>query len=74
MKPSKRIFFTGIVIELLLAAIGYYLLTELAAGHLKPSTNMADAASTVTSVLGAVMGGLAGLLLVVYIVLRRRGA
>jgi hypothetical protein len=46
---------------------------ELASGRMKPSTSVADASSTITTVLGAAMGALGGLMLVIYFVLKRRG-
>jgi amino acid transporter len=72
MKPSKRILLLGIVIEGLLAALGFYLLTQLASGGLKPTNSLAETASTVLSVLGGAMGGLGGLFLVLFFVLKRR--
>lgn len=73
MKPSKRILIAGVVIQLLLAGIGYFLLAQLASGYLKPTNTVAETAATVTSTLGGLMGALAGVLIVAYIVLRRRG-
>lgn len=74
MKPSNRILFIGVTIELLLAGIAYFLLTQLATGGLKPSTTVAEAASTVTSTLGGVMGAIGGVVLVAFVVLKRRGS
>jgi cytosine/uracil/thiamine/allantoin permease len=72
MNPSKRVLIVGIVIELCLAAFGAYLLFRLKTGGLHASTTPEDAASTITSTLGGVMGALAGVLIVLYFVLRKR--
>jgi hypothetical protein len=74
MKPSNRILIAGIIIELGLGALGAFLLFQLRTGGLKSSTSSADTISTITSVLGGAMGLLGGLLLVVYIILRKRGS
>jgi hypothetical protein len=74
MKLSKRILILGIVIELSLMGLGVWLLLQLESGVLRPTTSVAQTTSTVTTVLGTAMGGLGGLLLVLYIVLRRRGS
>lgn len=74
MKPSLRVLIVGIVFELLLFGLGAFLLFGLASGSMRPSTSVADATSTITSVLGGVMGALGGLVLVIYIVLKRRGS
>jgi nitrate reductase gamma subunit len=74
MKPSNRILILGIVFEVLLAALGFYLLMQIASGGMKTTVSPAEAASTITTVLGTVMGGLGGLLLAIFIVLKRRGS
>jgi cytosine/uracil/thiamine/allantoin permease len=72
MNPSKRVLIVGIVIELGLAALGAYLLFQLKTGGLHAATTPEEAASTITSTLGGVMGALAGVLIVLYFVLRKR--
>jgi hypothetical protein len=72
MKPSSRILIVGIIIELGLAVLAAYLLLQLKTGGLTAVTSPEDAASTITSVLGGIMGGLGGLLIVIFFVLRKR--
>ncbi|WP_219893708.1 hypothetical protein [Aquisediminimonas profunda] len=74
MKPSKRILILCGVFETLLAALGLYLLAQISSGAMTTTTSPAEAAKTITSVLGAAMGGLGGLMLVMYFVLKRRGS
>ncbi len=73
MKPSNRILVVGIIIELCLAGLGAYLLLQLKSGGMTAATSPEDAASTITSVLGTVMGLLGGLLVATFVVLRKRG-
>jgi hypothetical protein len=72
MNPSKRVLIVGIVIELLLFGLGAYLILQLKTGGLRASTTTEDAISTITSTLGGVMGALAGVLILVYFVLRKK--
>lgn len=74
MKPSKRILILCGVIETLLAALCLYLLAQISSGAMTTTTSPAEAARTITSVLGAAMGGLGGLMLVMYFILKRRGS
>ena len=73
MKPSQRILIVGVIIELLLAGLAGFLLMQLSSGAMRPATSLAEAKATITTVLGGVMGGLGGLLAVIYVVLRGRG-
>lgn len=74
MKPSKRILILGVVLEGMLAALGGYLLLQISNGEMTTATSPAAAATTITTVLGTVMGVLGGLLLTLYIILKRRGS
>jgi hypothetical protein len=74
MKPSTRILLAGIAIEAMLAALGMYLVLQISSGAMATSVSPAEAKAAITSVLGAVMGGLGGLLLVLFILLKRRGS
>jgi ABC-type branched-subunit amino acid transport system permease subunit len=74
MKPSNRILFLGILLEAGLFALGAYLLGRLADGSLKAASSIAETTTTITTMLGGAMGGLAGLFLVIYLVLRTRGS
>jgi hypothetical protein len=74
MKPSNRILLVGVVVEAMLAALGIYLVMQISSGGMSTSVSPAEAKATITTVLGSAMGGLGGLLLVVYIVLKRRGS
>jgi hypothetical protein len=72
MKPSTRLLVGGIVIECLLAGIGAFLLNQLATGQMRPTNSVAETASVVTSTLGTAMGGVGGILVVLFFVMRRR--
>ncbi len=72
MPPSKRILLLGVVIEIGLAVLGWFLISQLQSGAMQPSGTVEEASATILQVLGTVMGGLGGLLLVVYFVLRRK--
>lgn len=72
MQPSKRILILGIVFEIALAALAWYLISQLRSGAMQPSGTLEEAVTTITQVIGGVMGGLGGLLIVVYFVLRRK--
>jgi hypothetical protein len=74
VKPSKRILILCGVFETMLAALGLYLLAQISTGAMTTTTSPAEAAKTITTVLGAAMGGLGGLMLAIYIVLKRRGS
>ena len=71
MKPSNRLLLVGIVIEAMLAALCIFLVMQISTGEMTTSVSPEDAKSTITAVLGGIMGGLGGLLLVIYIVLKR---
>lgn len=73
MKPSSRIILALFVIEAGLAGLWWLLLDRLRTGALKPSGSMAETVSTLSTTLGAAMGGLAGLGLALYLALRLRG-
>jgi hypothetical protein len=73
MKRSTRVLLAGVVLEALLGGIGWYLIDELANGNLTASTSQSETVSTITTIIGMAMGGLAGLVAVIYIVLRRGG-
>ena len=72
MAPSKRILILGIIIEIGLAILGWFLISQLQSGALQPSGTVEEASATILRVLGTIMGGLGGVLIVVYIVLRRK--
>lgn len=74
MKPSNRILLIGLIIEVFLAALGVFLVMQITSGALTASVSQAEATTTITTVLGAVMGGLGGVLLVIFLVLRKRGS
>jgi len=73
MKRSTRLGIVLVVIEAGLAALWMWLLSGLRSGDLKPSGTAAEAAATVSSTIGGVMGALGGVLLVAIVVLRRKG-
>jgi len=73
MKPSVRVMLLGIVIEAALAGTWAYLLSQITSQTMKTTVPPAEAAETISSVMGPAMGGLAGLLIVVILVLRRGG-
>ncbi|HAH10086.1 MAG TPA: hypothetical protein DCL48_08300, partial [Alphaproteobacteria bacterium] len=70
MKRSTRILIAGVVIELLLFGIGYYLLEQMRTGALTPSGSAAEAASTITTIIGGAMGALGAIVMVMYLVVR----
>ena len=72
MPPSKRILIFGLIIEIGLAALGWFLISQLQSGAMQPSGTVEEASTTILQVLGTVMGGLGGLLIVVYFVLGRK--
>lgn len=72
MAPSKRILILGVIIELALAALGWFLISQLQSGSMQPSGTVEEASATILETIGQVMGGLGGVLLVVYFVLRRK--
>lgn len=74
MKPSNRILLLGLLFETFLAALGVFLVMQITSGSLTASVSPAEATTTITTVLGAVMGGLGGILLVIFLVLRSRGS
>jgi hypothetical protein len=74
MKKSTRVLIAGLVVEALLAGIGIWLLTQLASGSLTPTTSIAETRATIFTVLGGAMGALGGVLIVAWIVAKRREA
>jgi cytosine/uracil/thiamine/allantoin permease len=72
MNPSKRVLIVGIFFELCLAAFWAYLLLQLKTGGMHAATTPEEAAGTIGSTLGGVMGALGGVLIVVYFVLRKK--
>jgi hypothetical protein len=74
MKPSNRILLAGIVIETMLGGLGGYLVMQISRGAMTTRVSPAEAIANTTTVLGTAMGALGGLLLVIFIVLRRRGS
>lgn len=74
MKPSNRILIVGMAIEFGLAALGAYLLFQMKSGGMTAATSPEEAARTIVSILGMAMGGLGGLLIAIFFVLRRRGS
>ena len=72
MPPSKRILILGIIIEIGLAVLCWFLISQLQSGAMQPTGTVEEASATILQVLGSVMGGLGGVLLVVYFVLRRK--
>ena len=72
MPPSKRILIFGLIIEIGLAALGWFLISQLQSGAMQPSGTVEEASATILQVLGTAMGGLGGVLILVYFVLRRK--
>ena len=72
MKPSNRVLLVGLIIETFLASLGAYLVIQITSGALLTPVSATEAKTAITTVIGVAMGGLGGLLLVVYIVLKRR--
>lgn len=80
MKPSNRILIPGILIEGGPFSLGAYLLMQLlpvmqfSHGRFRPSVSIAQSTSTITTTLGTAMGAIGGLLLAIFIILKRRGS
>jgi cytosine/uracil/thiamine/allantoin permease len=72
MAPSKRILILGIIIEAGLAGLAWFLVTQLRSGAMQPSGTVEEAVTTILQTLGSVMGALAGVLIAVWFVLRRK--
>lgn len=72
MAPSKRILILGIIIEAGLAGLAWFLVNQLRSGAMQPSGTLEEAVSTILQTMGSVMGALAGILIVVWFVLRRK--
>jgi cytosine/uracil/thiamine/allantoin permease len=72
MKRSSRILIVGVILELFIAAIGAWLVMQMQSGQLTLTTSAADAAATIFSALGTVMGTLGGLLIVAYFVAKKK--
>jgi hypothetical protein len=73
MKPSARVLVVLALLEAGLAVLWWVLLDGLRTGSLRASGRVAESAAVVSTTLGALMGGLAALALVIWVVLRRRG-
>lgn len=74
MKPSNRILIVGVALELMFAGLAAFLVMQLKSGAMTAATGVAEASSTIMSVMGIAMGGLGGLIIVIYIVLKQRGS
>ncbi len=72
VKPSVRVMIAGVLLELALAGLAWYLTSQLRSGAMQPSGTLEEAVTTILQVIGGVMGGLGGLLIVVFFVLRRK--
>lgn len=72
MKRSTRILLTGLVMELFLFGIGAFLINQLKTGAMRPTNSMEETITGITSTLGTVIGGLAGIILVLYFVARSK--
>ena len=72
MKPSMRILLVGTVIELGLAWLCWFLINQMRTGAMQPSGTLEEAVSTILQIFGSIIGGLLGLLVVIFIVLRRK--
>lgn len=72
MAPSKRILILGLIIEAGLAGLAYYLVNQLRTGAMQPNGTLEEAVGTILQTMGQVMGALAGVLIVVWFVLRRK--
>ena len=72
MKPSMRILLVGAVIELGLAGLCWFLVNQLRTGAMQPSGTLEEAVATIFQIFGSIIGGLFGLLVVVFFVLRRK--
>lgn len=73
MKRSSRLLIALVVIELLLGGIAMWLLSGISSGSMNTGVPPAEAAATITSTIGAAMGGLAGIIGVAWLLMRRRG-
>ena len=71
MKRSTRVVLVGIILEVLLGGIAWLLLSKLDSGDLHAANSVAETTSTITTIIGAAMGGLAALLAVMWFVIRR---
>ncbi len=75
MSRSSRVLAVLVVVECGLAILWWWLLDGLRSGRLTASGgNVAEAAATVSSTLGGVMGVIAGVTLVTAFVVRRKAA
>lgn len=72
MKRSNRVLLVGLIVEIFLATLGAYLVMQIISGALLTPVSAAEAKTAITTVIGVAMGGFGGLLLVIYIVLKRR--
>lgn len=73
MKRSSRLLLTLMIVEIGFAGLWLWLNAGIQSGKLTPTGNPADTIATISSTIGAVMGGLAALCLTVWIMMRRRG-
>lgn len=74
MQRSTRILILLVIFELCLAGLWLWLMAGLRAGDLRPAGDPAETVAVVSQTLGAVMGVLAGVMLTIWFVLRRKGA
>ena len=72
MKPSRRVLLLLVFLEIALVAFAWFLISSLRSGRMQPSGDLGVAITTITQTIGSVMGGLAGLLLVVCLILHRK--
>ena len=72
MKKSTRLLLAFTMVELMLAAIWWWLLAGLQSGNLNAAGDPADTASTVSSIMGGAMGVFGALCFFVWLVSRRR--
>lgn len=73
MKRSTRVLILLAVLQALIFVLGSWLIGGLGDGTLHAATSPADAAAMVFSVLSTVAGVIAGVLGVIWLVIRRRG-
>lgn len=72
MKKSTRILLAFAMAELMLAAIWWWLLAGLQSGSLNAAGDLADTASTVSSIMGGAMGVFGALCLATWFAARRK--
>lgn len=72
MKRSTRILVLLAVFEICLAVLWWWLMAGLRSGDLRPSGDPAETVAVVSQTVGGTMGVLAGIMLAIWFVLRRR--